>query len=275
MMKSGRIILPALAVLLTVGLFTACGRTAADEPAALTPAAEEPAALTAPAGEPIVSTSPSPDWVVALGQANRASQLFVVAGVGPTTATISLHETDADGNWREILTTPGYIGKKGLGKTKEGDGMTPVGVFRFNAAFGIAADPGCALPYHQVSDDDYWSGDVRDGYHYNEMVRLSDLPELDTAASEHLIDYTANYQYCLNISYNEDCVPGAGSAIFLHCLDARKPYTGGCVAIPQQQMERVLQLVREDCVVVIDSLQKLSPETWEQWGLPAADAQSN
>jgi hypothetical protein len=60
---------------------------------------------------------------------------------------------------------------------------------------------------------------------------------------------------------------GKGSAIFLHCLGPYKPYTGGCVALPKAQMLTVMKNVKADCVVVIDSLQVLSPETWEDWGL--------
>jgi L,D-peptidoglycan transpeptidase YkuD (ErfK/YbiS/YcfS/YnhG family) len=37
----------------------------------------------------------------------------------------------------------------------------------------------------------------------------------------------------------------------------RKPYTGGCVAIPENLMKQVMQTVREDCVVVIDTLENL------------------
>ena len=70
------------------------------------------------------------------------------------------------------------------------------------------------------------------------------------------------------MSYNADGTPGLGSAIFLHCLGPFKPYTGGCIAIPQDQMIKVMQNVREDCVVVIDSLEVLSPETWDDLGLP-------
>ena len=209
----------------------------------------------------------SPDWVAGLDAAQDAEQLLVVAGVGLTTAYISMHEKDADGVWHQIMSTPGFIGKYGLGKTREGDGMTPVGTFHFTRAFGIAADPGCAMPYHQVTDDDYWSGDGREGYGYNTMVSVNDLPDLSVDDCEHLIDYVNEYQYCLNISYNEDGVPGVGSAIFLHCFGAVKPYTGGCVAIPTDRMITVLQNVREDCVVVIDSLQTLSPDLWEQLGL--------
>ncbi len=206
--------------------------------------------------------SESPDWVVSLPEAEDAEQLLIVGNYEETTAWVSMHEKvyseeDPEGTWQMIMTTPGFIGKKGLGKTKEGDAKTPVGTFGFNAAFGIAADPGCAIPYKQVDDDDYWSGDIREGMHYNEMVDIKDYPDLDTENSEHIIDYTRQYQYCLNIDYNKEGTPGEGSAIFLHCLGPYKPYTGGCVAIPENQMRFVMQHVRPDCRVVIETLENL------------------
>jgi L,D-peptidoglycan transpeptidase YkuD (ErfK/YbiS/YcfS/YnhG family) len=99
------------------------------------------------------------------------------------------------------------------------------------------------------------------------MVNINDYPDLDTENSEHIVDYDREYQYCLNISYNEEGTPGLGSAIFLHCMGPFKPYTGGCVALPKDQMIKVMQNVQTDCVVVIDSLQNLSPETWESLNL--------
>ena len=222
---------------------------------------EEPAAFEE------VEYEDSPAWVGELEAAQDTDQVFVIAAIGGTTATVSMHEKDENGTWKEIMTTPAFIGKKGLGKEKEGDAKTPVGTFRFNYAFGICPDPGCALEYQQVTEDDYWSGDQRDGYHYNEMVSIADLPDLNTDDSEHITDYTNEYKYCLNISYNEEGTPGLGSAIFLHCLGAKKPYTGGCVAIPEEKMVTVMQNVQEDCAVVIDSLENLDPELWEKWGL--------
>ena len=147
----------------------------------------------------IATAEDSPEWVAGLEQAKDANQLFVVAGVGKTTAYVSMHQKDEDGNWKQIITTPGYIGKLGLGKTKEGDAKTPVGTFKFNYAFGIAPDPGCAISYQQVTDDDYWSGDQREDYGYNTMVSIKDLPDLNTEDSEHIVDYTYHYQYCLNL----------------------------------------------------------------------------
>ena len=200
----------------------------------------------------------SPEWVTKMNAAKDAKQLFVVAGYERSTAWISMHEKDADGNWKMIMSTPGFIGKEGLGKTKEGDGKTPVGTFSFNKAFGIADDPGCAITYTKVDNDTYWSGD--NDVSYNQMVSLKDHPELKTDDSEHIVDYQYEYQYCLNISYNEEGKAGAGSAIFLHCLGDRKPRTGGCVAIPEEQMYFVMQHVDPGCVVVIDSMENYSAE---------------
>lgn len=199
----------------------------------------------------------SPQWVANLPAAKTAQQLFIVGGTGHTTAWVSLHEKNAQGQWQQIMTTPGFIGKNGLGKVKEGDAKTPVGTFRFTAAFGIGADPGSIMPYKQVDENIYWSGDDRPGMHYNEMVDVRLLPDLNKEASEHIVDYNPYYIYCLNIGYNEAGTPGKGSAIFLHCLGPNKPYTGGCVAIPEDKMRFVLQNVRPECQVIIDSLSNL------------------
>ncbi len=209
----------------------------------------------------------SPDWVTKLPQAKDAQQLFVVAAVGDTTAWISMHEKDENGNWRVLMTTPGFIGKEGIGETREGICRTPVGTYRFNAAFGIAPDPGCAIPYTQVNENLYWSSDDRPGMRYNQMVDIHDVPSLDTEISEHLIEINPHYIYALNISYNPQGIPGAGSAFFLHCLGKARPYTGGCVAIPLDDMRFVMQTGRPDCVFIMGFLKKLSPETARAWGI--------
>ena len=214
----------------------------------------------------------SPEWVGKLEGAEAATQVLIVAAFSEdaTDAWISLHEKQPDGSWHMIMTTPGFIGKNGLGKTKEGDAKTPTGVFHFNRAFGIADDPGSKIPYVKVDNGSYWSGDVREGYHYNELVSIKDLPELETGDSEHIIDYIYHYQYCLNISYNEECIPGLGSAIFLHCYGPAKPFTGGCVAVPEDCMKFIMQTVDEKTAVIIDTYENLAgtdewpDSTWPQ-----------
>ena len=205
----------------------------------------------------------SPEWVVNLPAAQNAEQLLIVAGMGmdKTAATISMHQKDADGNWKQILATPGFVGKNGLcadADHKEGCAQTPVGIYRFNKAFGIAPDPGCAIPYIQVDENTYWSGDP--DRQYNQMVDIRDVPELVMDDSEHIVDYDYQYRYCLNISFNEDGTPGRGSAIFLHYFGPWKPWTGGCVSVPENIMKKIMQNVREDCVVVIDTFESLGVE---------------
>ena len=199
----------------------------------------------------------TPEWITALEATKEARQIIVVAGVGKTTAFVSMHEKMSDGTWRQVMSTPGFIGRRGLGKEREGDEKTPVGVFRFTAAFGNLEDPGCALPYTHVDPGHYWSGDHRPGMRYNKMVHISELPELDRENSEHLVDFGACYNYCLDMGYNRDCVVGLGSALFFHCLSPVQPYTAGCVAVPETAMHTVMTHVQPDCVLVIDSLERL------------------
>ena len=198
----------------------------------------------------------SPQWVKNLPAAKNAAQLIVVAGIRGSTAWVSMHEKDSAGQWQQIMTTPGFIGRNGLGKVREGDGKTPVGTFKFNCAFGIAPDPGCAIPYVQVGQTHYWSGD--ENYKYNQLVDGREAhANFDKSASEHLIDFKTAYNYALNINYNSDGTPGKGSAIFMSCFGDDKPWTGGGIALPADKMLFVMQHIKADCVCVIDSLESL------------------
>ena len=183
-------------------------------------------------------------------------QMVVVAGIQGTTAWISMHEKNSAGDWEMIMTTPGFIGKNGLGKTKDGDSKTPVGTFRFNYAFGIAPNPGCALNYVQVNEHHYWSGDRN--YKYNQFVDARKAPaNFNRGNSEHLIDYAPNYNYALSFDYNSAGTPGKGFGLFMQCLPSAKQWTEGGVAIPEDKMLFVIQHVKPDCVCIIDSLKNL------------------
>ncbi len=197
---------------------------------------------------------PSPAWAQHIAELIGCDQLAVVAGLSGSCAVFSLHERDEEGGWYVVLSANAYIGENGLGKQVVGDKKTPVGVFTLDFPFGIEEDPGSRLPYHRVTEYDYWSGDY---YHYNQLVDIRDYPALNTAASEHLIDIEPQYHYCMNIGYNPEGDVDAGAAIFLHCIKPEKTYTAGCVAIPEEDMVTVLRHVGEGCPIVIDSLERL------------------
>ena len=129
MMNMKRILALCMAALLCIGLVTSlsgCTEQAKDS-------------ATAVVAEYKGIDTMSPEWVGKLDAAKDADQLFIVAAFSQdaTDAWISLHEKQSDGTWHMVMTTPGVIGKSGIGKTKEGDGKSPQGVFRFNCAFGI------------------------------------------------------------------------------------------------------------------------------------------
>ncbi len=207
---------------------------------------------TAAAAEEVI---PSPGWVSAIGRALGAEQLAVVSALGDAHALFSLHEQDGDGVWHVLLSAHAFIGSNGIGKTRVGDKKTPAGFYSLDTAFGIEADPGSSLPYHQVTEYDYWSGDQY--CHYNRMVDLREEPGLDTGVCEHLIDIDPQYRYCLNIGYNSEGDPYAGAAIFLHCIKPGKEYTSGCVAIPEEDMIEVLRHVGEHCMIAIGDLETI------------------
>jgi D-alanyl-D-alanine dipeptidase/L,D-peptidoglycan transpeptidase YkuD (ErfK/YbiS/YcfS/YnhG family) len=154
-----------------------------------------------------------------------------------------------DGVWTLRLNTSGWFGKSGIKKDKrEGDGTTPLGVFGFGKAFGIAENPGASMPYTQVSSFDVWVDDPASKY-YNQWAR-TDFPDADWKSAEHLAKFDVAYKYAITINYNmTPVVPGKGSAIFLHTATGRP--TVGCVAVPEAAMVFFLNFIGQDTRIVI------------------------
>lgn len=188
--------------------------------------------------------------------AKDASQYITISVGKGSNAEFKFYERDVDNNFKEIMQAKAYIGKKGLGKTREGDMKTPIGVFHFTEAFGILPDPGSKIGYTQVDGTHYWVGDLNSSY-YNKFVSTRDYDDFNKKDSEHIIDYNLAYKYVLNISYNEDGKPGLGSAIFLHCQTKNK-FTVGCVAIPENIMREVVKRVNSDCIIIIDKAKNIN-----------------
>ena len=200
----------------------------------------------------------SPGWVTQLEAVNGAEQLIVVAGVDKNTAYITMHEKKYGGKWQQIIASPGFIGLDGLGDADVYHSYTPIGTFTIDRAFGLADDPGCQMEYTKVDGNYYWSCDSREGMHFNELVNIKDVPGLDTESSERIADYDYAYQYVLNMGYNSECIPEEGCAFFLHCFRVNRPYTGGCVAVPENIMRFIMRHIKPGCKITIDYLEKMN-----------------
>lgn len=197
----------------------------------------------------------------------EAKSLMVIEGHG-TAARASFYvkeevpasleqESQPSYQWKKVTDSGGYVGRNGIGKEKEGDERTPRGLYTLDEAFGTK--PGLstfAVPYLQVDDGHYWVGDNQSPY-YNTMVNIRDVGNVfDTAASEHLSTYGGKaYHYCMAVGFNKEQRPGKGSAIFLHCTDG--PGTGGCIAIPEASMVKVLENIVMPAYILIDEGENL------------------
>lgn len=187
------------------------------------------------------------DFVATLNVSKTVNQMIVVSANG-TKANITMHEIQ-NGEWTQIMSTEGFVGKDGVGKASESAKITPAGVYTLSIAFGVNDNPGTALPYTKVDDSYYWVDDFTSPY-YNKFVSINNVVG-DWNSAEHIIDYPVQYAYSIAIDYNMNYIPGEGSAIFLHCANGSATY--GCVSIPKNDMVFVLQHIQKGCVIVIDA----------------------
>ncbi len=146
---------------------------------------------------------------------------------------------DAAGNysWELQFKCKAFVGKNGINKKVEGDKKTPTGSFKITEGFGIYDNPGLeGLNYTKLNKYHYWSAEKST---YNTMVDARDLGR-NSVAGEHLITYSPHYHYALVIGYNLKRKYKKGSGIFLHVIGSN-PYTGGCVAVSEPNMIRIMK----------------------------------
>ena len=177
-------------------------------------------------------------------KSKKVNQLVFVKYKGDSKADVFLYEK-VDGKFKKVFSCAGYVGKNGIGKKREGDKKTPTGTYGFTKAFGIKKNPGSKIKYIKLNKYYYWSGDRR---YYNQMIDIRKVKA--SRSGEHLIDYKPHYNYALAIDYNKNCVYKKGSAIFLHCTGSN-PYTGGCVAVKQKYMKKIMQTVDKNAKICI------------------------
>lgn len=151
-----------------------------------------------------------------------------------------------NGEWLLEDTCAAFIGREGIGKTQEGDKKTPIGELTIGTAFGILPNPGTSIPYIQAYESLY--GCDCDSVYYNQLIDTALVHH--RCKGEHIIAFDPDYHYGLTTSYNQECVFGKGSCVFIHCK-GKKPYTAGCVALDEPFMKHLLQVCDSNLVVSI------------------------
>lgn len=180
---------------------------------------------------------------------DRVKQLMLVRYTGGCDADVFYYikNTSSNDAWELAFEKDGaYVGKYGIGKTKEGDAKTPVGEYKAVSAFGILPDPGTAFEWTDITPVTY-SCDENCKY-YNQIIDTKKTGHKCTG--ERMYDFSPEYNYGIALNYNEHNIYPEGSAIYLHCKGP-KPFTGGCIAISQDNMELVLKTACPGFIVCI------------------------
>ena len=148
-----------------------------------------------------------------------------------------------DLSWEMAFEVPCHYGKNGLSADRrDGDGTTPIGLFKVTLVFGNAPDPGSAMPYRRITPTSWWSGEKED---YNTWVEVEPGTR-DMSRSEHLYRFKISYKYAMAIDFNTNPeVWGKGFAIFIHCDYLDDVTTAGCVALEEQYMLRLVKECKE------------------------------
>jgi L,D-peptidoglycan transpeptidase YkuD (ErfK/YbiS/YcfS/YnhG family) len=140
--------------------------------------------------------------------------------------------------WRQVGDEyPVSIGREGLGKTREGDGKTPVGVYPLTAVYA-PADERTAMPFFLTHEDLICVDDARSRY-YNRIVDRRYVKS-DYQSFEKMLRPDGLYRLVVTVGYNPKRLPGKGSCIFMHVANATRP-TAGCVAMKEEVLRQIVR----------------------------------
>ena len=119
--------------------------------------------------------------VVHRGEGCRAQVIYQTRESCQTGEKYQIRE---NGVWRRKRISEGWLGRGGVGKTKEGDGKTPSGRLSFLYAFGTCPSPGTVFPYRRLDDSHELVDDAGSQY-YNQIVSRRDVVP-DWRSAEHM-----------------------------------------------------------------------------------------
>ncbi len=202
-------------------------------PLAPKPPAKKPAAVT---------SAPAPDFGIPVSIGN-ATQLVTVRAAAPSSTTGSLEawQKQSNGRWSvQFGPVTAHLGSEGVGTPSEAHSRTPEGTYGLTEAFGRNANPGTAMPYSQVTVDDWWVSDVSSPMYNTHQICPANSCPFRTAYGENLYNAGPVYDYALVMDVNRwPAKKGGGSAYFLHVTDGGS--TAGCVAIDEETLISIMR----------------------------------
>ncbi len=173
----------------------------------------------------------------------KSSQVLLVTNNCASSFAVKIYILEKQaGKWEKVGESfNGVIGEKGFAKPdekREGDGKSPSGIFSLQMTFGYNESIQTKMPYRKILPDDLWIDDVN-AADYNRWVKKDDT---QAASYEKMRRDDDLYKYGIVIEYNTSpVIKGQGSAIFLHVWGGENISTGGCVAMSEDNIVRILK----------------------------------
>ncbi|GAA4689954.1 L,D-transpeptidase family protein [Nocardioides conyzicola] len=155
-------------------------------------------------------------------------------------------ERDDDGAWTKLREFRSSIGSRGWGKQREGDGRSPVGVYRIKVTFTTSrANPGL-MPWRQRRATSIVS--ERAGRNYNTWLEVRGVTSGNRPSmrSGWVLDFN---RVRLRPGVGPRPVPGKGSGIFYHTSKPGHAWapTAGCTQVGRpSQMRWLLTWLRPE-----------------------------
>ena len=157
-----------------------------------------------------------------------------------------------------------------LGPVKrEGDGRSPAGIFPLDrGVFGFEPSLEGSRRYMQLIPTIECVDDPA-SQHYAQIVDRARVDQVDWRSSEKMRS-VPGYRWGVVVNYNMDNpVRGDGSCIFLHQWSGPDSGTAGCTAMAADDIEVVLQWLKDEDDALMVQLPKSEYERLRgSWGLP-------
>ena len=135
-----------------------------------------------------------------------------------------------------------YVGKNGIGnKKREGDLVTPKGIFRMRKIFyryDKLGDIKSKVTKKRIEKKHTWITDSKNkNYNKFSAKKLR-------CFNENMYREDSLYDLVITLDYNINPVKKfKGSAIFIHCSDKGRKFTEGCIAVNKEDLIDIVRFI--------------------------------
>jgi L,D-peptidoglycan transpeptidase YkuD (ErfK/YbiS/YcfS/YnhG family) len=142
------------------------------------------------------------------------------------------------------------VGINGIkNKRKEGDGITPKGIFLLKKIFyrqDRIKNVKSKIKKIKITKNMGWCDDPK-SYFYNRLVKIP-----NKFSYEKLYRKDSFYNIIIVLDYNlNPIIKNKGSAIFIHVANKNYKSTQGCIALKQNDLLKLIELIKNNQKIII------------------------